>query len=85
MTPGLFDALISRKEAADKSEFCRAGIVAAAVINHSFSPPDKAVSPLDFVPGIKKSDGVDISGMSPEEQAIAVKNMFRKKKFRRRS
>lgn len=87
LTPGLFEALVTRKQAADKADYARAGIVAAAVINHSMSPPEKAVHPLDFVPGESKKDreAFDLSSMTPEAQAKAVKGMFTRKKFRRRS
>ena len=87
MDPALFQALLDRKAVADKAEYARAGIIAAAIINHSFSPPEKAVHPLDFVPGEsgKDRDSVDLSKMKPEDQAKVVKGMFTRKKYRRRS
>ena len=87
LTPALFEALLDRKQTADKAEYARAGIIAAAVINHSMSPPEKAVHPLDFVPGESKKDrdATNLSELSPEAQAKAVKGMFTRKKFRRRS
>lgn len=80
-----FDALLKRKEANDRREDIRAGIIAAAVVNYSMCHPEKMVSPLDFVPGLKKKDdGFDLRTLSPEEQAEYVKKQFAKKIFRRK-
>ena len=83
LTPHLFDLLLQRKQAQDKQEYYRAGIIAAAVVNFSMGHPDKPVSPMDFVPGVKKKD-FDLSTMTPEEQAKFVKGMFGKKIYNRK-
>jgi hypothetical protein len=82
-TPHLFDLLLQRKQAADRLEYYRTGIIAAAVVNFSMGRPEKPMSPLDFVPGVKKKD-FDLSTMSPEDQAKYIKGMFSKKIYNRK-
>jgi hypothetical protein len=86
LTPELFDALLKRKEANDKVAFIRTGIIAASIVNHSFSPPEKPVSPMDFVPGVGVNEGsqIDLTKLSPEAQAAYVLKQFGKKQFRRK-
>jgi hypothetical protein len=83
LTPKLFNLLLERKEAADRQEFLRSGIIAAAVVNFSMCHPDKPVSPTDFVPGYKKKN-FDLRDMDPKEQAKYIRNMFSKKVFNRK-
>lgn len=58
-------------------KFLCAGITAAAVYNSGFSPPDKPVSPLDFVPGEpKKDEGFDLRKLDPDQQAAYIIGTF---------
>lgn len=85
LTPKLFDLLLKRKEVADKQEWRRAGVIAAAVVNFSMCHPEKMVSPEDFVPGKKEpKEEFDLQKLPPEEQARFIKNMFAKKEFRQK-
>jgi hypothetical protein len=83
LTPLLFFALLKRKQNADRQEYVRAGLVAAAVMNFSMGHPDKPVTELDFVPGWLKEQEVtpvfDLQQMSPEAQAAYVKKQFSKR------
>jgi hypothetical protein len=89
LTHALFSELLERKRIAERNEFIRAGIIAAAVIN-IMGAPDKPVSELDFVPPYlqeptdKTRDDFDLRELSPEEQARYVLAQFRKKTFVRR-
>jgi hypothetical protein len=79
----LFHALLKRKQAADREEFLRAGIVAAAVINFSMGAPNTPVDPRDFVPkDPNEEDAFDLRGMTPEEQKQFVIDQFSHKKMR---
>jgi len=84
MTPRLFDLLLKRKEAADRQEWRRAGVVAAAVVNFSMCRPEKPISPEEFVPKTKATKEFDLRDMTPEQQAKYIKNMFSKKTYRRK-
>jgi hypothetical protein len=49
----------------------RAGMVAAAVVNHSMSPPRKPASALDFMPFAREQQG-PIALSDPDEHAKLV-------------
>lgn len=85
MTPRMFDFLLKRKQAADRQEYYRAGLIASAVINFSMCHPEERVTAEMFVPGIKEEDTkFDLTKMSPEAQAKYVRKQFGKKVFRRK-
>ena len=52
LTPRQFSLLMDRhKEREELKEFLSAQVV-AAIVNHSFSPPEKAQAPADFMPSL---------------------------------
>ena len=50
LTPGMFKALLSRKQARFREQLYLAGITASMVWNMTPKKSDKALSPWDFVP-----------------------------------
>ncbi len=52
LTPRQFSLLMDRhKEREELKEFLSAQVV-AAIVNHSFSPPEKEQAPADFMPSL---------------------------------
>lgn len=78
LTYALFEALLKRKEEEDRKKFIHTGIIAAATINFSGNITDP-VDPMDFVPGQQKE--IDLSKMTPEQQAEHVHTLFNKKNY----
>ncbi|VVB52227.1 Uncharacterised protein [uncultured archaeon] len=88
MTSAEFELLLARKRQADRQAYFQAGIVAAAVINYSLARGEdhKLMDPWDFVPGGNpnaEDEKVDLTKMSPEEQAAYVKGIFSKAIYRK--
>lgn len=83
ITPAMLDALLRRKQAREQQEFLRTGIVAAAIINFSMSPPKEPVSARDFVPDFdgtkEEKEEFDLRNLSPEDQKRYIIDMFSKK------
>lgn len=84
-----FTALVERKKQEDRISFIKLGTIVSNIVNFSMARPEKPVSALEFVPdwlkeGLEKEE-FDLSTLSPEEQAIYVKQQFGKKQFVRRS
>ncbi len=85
LSPALFESLVERKRQADREEYLRAGIIASSIINSSMGAPEKAISPWDFVPGEKEQkETMDLTQMTPEDQASYVLKMFNKIKRTRK-
>jgi len=66
----------------------RAGIIASAVINHSFCPPKEPIEPNRFVPDWdggapekKKEEDFDLRKLSPEAQKMWLIDLFSKKEI----
>jgi len=81
MSYGLFDALVARREEEERNEFIRAAMITAAVMNFSMCHPEEHVQVMDLVPGEKKA--VDLTKLSPEEQAAHIMNELSKKRITR--
>lgn len=84
-----FDALLERKTINDRRERLNTGIITAAIINSNGGHNGKAVSPLEFVPGLGKQEAGDVAGapdlttMTPNEQQNYLLAMFGKREIRR--
>jgi hypothetical protein len=85
LTSAMFDALGKQKRIAERQEWIRTGIVAAAVINFSMCHPDKPVAATEFVPDYGEKKAFNLMEMTPEEQTAYVKAEASKKTYTRRS
>lgn len=78
---GQFDALIERKKQADRLAWIHTATITTAVINFSERAPENRVKVTDFLS--EEETEVDISKLSPEEQAVHFMNLFAKKTITR--
>lgn len=78
----MFDLLLARRRADERQKFIRAGMITAAVINFSSCHPDTVVSMMDFVPK-ESGEELDLTKMSPEEQAARILSQMNKKTYNR--
>jgi hypothetical protein len=88
LTSAQFELLLDRKREADRKSFYQAGVVASAVVNWSMCRGEnfKPVNPWDFVPGGNpnaEAAVVDLTTLSPEDQARHIKGLFSKKIYRK--
>jgi hypothetical protein len=89
LTSAQFELLLDRKREDDRREFYRAGIVASAIYNTSMCRGEdyKPVNAWDFVPGGNpnaEEEKMDLTKMTPQQQAAHLKSIFSKKIFNRR-
>lgn len=75
------DALVERLKERERKEYIRTGIVAAAVINFSYRPPEKPAKILDFVPDMQEEARPDLSKMTPAEAEKYWLGQFAKKNY----
>ena len=84
LTLGQFDALVRRREEAERREWMRTGTIAAAVMNFSMNHPDRHVEMMDFVPRRPdEDDGTDLSKLTPEQQANRILGQMMKRTYNR--
>jgi hypothetical protein len=83
MTEGLLEALVDRMREERKHQMFLAGVIASQIVNMAGKQLEEGATlttPADFFKELKGEE-IDLTKLTPEQQATRMINMFQKKTY----